>query len=427
MSSSGASFRPPSTAAGGTSPVGPVRPADRAPTPDLSRGLALLGIALANSVVQLWGQPLGPGSRPVHASTLDHAVDVVLTLLVDNRAICLFSLLFGYGMAVILRRQDAAGVRHSDTLLLLTRRNLGLIALGFLQAWLLFEGDILATYGMLGFVLLLVLRIPDRALLVLAGLVSLALAWLDSNDGATTTAAGSADVAALASSVADPAAAMLTRLWDWGLQLLFTPIFAIGLVAPMLIGIVLARRRVLERPAEHRELLTRLAVVGIPVSVVGAIPFAIAVGTGGTVLGAHAAWWAALQGWTGLLGGIGYVAAIALWVVRGTDGDLRRGRPRGTIGRAIAATGERSASAYLTQALLLVPILAPWGVGLGGRIGSTEVAVLAIAVWALTVVGCAVLSAFDARGPAEVFLRRVTYGRRTSTDGRGRVTQRATE
>lgn len=60
-------------------------------------------------MVQLYGKPLGPGSRQVGCSPLDRGVDVVVTVIVDNRAICLFSLLFGYGMVMVLRRQEASG------------------------------------------------------------------------------------------------------------------------------------------------------------------------------------------------------------------------------------------------------------------------------------------------------------------------------
>jgi len=69
------------------------------------------------------------------------------------------------------------------------------------------------------------------------------------------------------------------------------------------------------------------------------------------------------------------------------------------------------ASAYLAQSLLLVPMLAPWGIGLGGQLGSAGVAALAIAVWVVTVLGSAGRAAVGSRGPAEAFLRRVSYGR----------------
>lgn len=395
-------------APGPVGPVGPVGARERAATPDLARGLALLGIALANGVVQLWGKPLGPGARQLGNSAVERGVDVAVTLLVDNRAICLFSLLFGYGLVMMLRRQEASGASFGTAAGVLARRSLGLITLGFLHAWLLFEGDILGTYGVLGLILLLVVRLRTPVLLWLAGILTLALAWLGSLDGTTAGLPG----AVLPSSVADPATAMGLRLEDWGLGLLFAPVFLLGLVAPMLLGIVLARFRVLEEPSRHLPLLARLAVSGITVSVVGAVPFAIAVGTGGDVLGSHAAIWAAVQAASGLAGGVGYVAAIACWVAR-TDGRRRRpGRVRTWVLAAIAATGERSASAYLAQSLLLAPMLAPWGIGLGGRLGSVGVAALAVGVWVVTVLASAGLAAVGSRGPAEAFLRRVTYGRR---------------
>lgn len=210
-----------------------------------------------------------------------------------------------------------------------------------------------------------------------------------------------------------PAAAMVFRLEDWGLSLLFVPVFALGLACPMLLGIVLAQLRVLEEPALHLPLLRRLAVGGIAVSVVGAVPFTIAVGTGGDVLGSHAAIWAAVRGLSGLAGGVGYVAVIACWVGRPMVGvrESRKASVPSRVVAAIAATGERSASAYLAQSLLLVPMLAAWGIGLGGQLGSAGVAALAVAVWVVTVLGSAGLAAVGSRGPAEAFLRRVSYGR----------------
>ena len=44
---------------------GPVRAGERSLAPDVARGAALLGIALANAPIHLWGRATGPGTRPV--------------------------------------------------------------------------------------------------------------------------------------------------------------------------------------------------------------------------------------------------------------------------------------------------------------------------------------------------------------------------
>jgi uncharacterized protein DUF418 len=54
--------------------------------------------------------------------------------------------------------------------------------------------------------------------------------------------------------------------------------------------------------------------------------------------------------------------------------------------------------------------VAAYGGGLGNRLGLAEIAMLAIVAWALTVLLAQVMSRRGYRGPAEVFLRRLTYG-----------------
>jgi uncharacterized membrane protein YeiB len=69
---------------------------------------------------------------------------------------------------------------------------------------------------------------------------------------------------------------------------------------------------------------------------------------------------------------------------------------------------------YLLQSVVFVAVLAAYGGGLGNRLGLAEIAMLAIATWALTVVLARAMSRRGYRGPAEVLLRRLTYGASTT-------------
>jgi len=146
-----------------------VRDGERDLAPDLARGLALLGTALANSVAHLSGRELGPSARPVDGSGADRVVDAVVGTLVDNRAFPMFTLLFAYGLVMILRRQAALGVPWPAALGVLLRRCAWLAAFGLLHGLLLFTGDVLLAYGVLGLALVLLVRAGDRALLACAG------------------------------------------------------------------------------------------------------------------------------------------------------------------------------------------------------------------------------------------------------------------
>jgi uncharacterized membrane protein YeiB len=77
--------------------------------------------------------------------------------------------------------------------------------------------------------------------------------------------------------------------------------------------------------------------------------------------------------------------------------------------RALVACGQRSLSGYLFQSVVFVALLMPFTLGLGGRLGTAGVAVVALATWLVSVLLADLLHRRGRRGPAEVLLRRLTY------------------
>lgn len=176
----------------------------------------------------------------------------------------------------------------------------------------------------------------------------------------------------------------------------------------LLLGFWAARRGVLDDPGRHRRLLRWVAGVGVPVGWLGGLPLALA----------HAGWWqvppeaigtdgafSTLADFTGLFGGLGYVALFGLLAHRQST---RVRRPAVLV--AVAAVGKRSLSCYLAHSLLFAPVLAAWGLGLGAHLGSATMAAFAIGVWLVTVAGAYLLERYDKAGPAELLLRRLIYG-----------------
>ena len=106
------------------------------------------------------------GGYPQDGSGVDSAVTWLISTFVDGRAFPMFGLLFGYGVAQIVRRQEAFGPRAVRRLL--WRRSLVLVVVGFLHALLLYAGDILAAYGVLLFLGAWCVRWKDRWLLLVA-------------------------------------------------------------------------------------------------------------------------------------------------------------------------------------------------------------------------------------------------------------------
>ena len=388
---------------------GPVAAGGRFVAPDLLRGVALLGIALANSVYYVTDRVTGPLARPVDGSTGDHVADVLVGTLVDNRSFPLFTLLFAYGFTVLVQRQAAHGVPRDRARALLLRRSLWLVVFGALHVVFLFEGDVLLSYGLLGLVLAAMFAAGDRAFRVVGWstlVVFLAVAGQDGLAGG-----GATEIDALPIDVGTVLGDALWRLVAL-VALVFTAPLAIGMLLPLaVLGTLLGRRRVLERPAEHLPLLRRLALVGFPVSVLGALPLVLA--TVGSWQPAPVVLYllGVLHGATGVVGALALLGLVGWWVGAQEARTASVLVPTSAPVRALVSVGRRSLTCYLLQSVLFVLLLKPWALGLGVGAGTLSIGLIAVGVWLVTVVVAVLLERAGRQGPAEWVLRRLTYGR----------------
>ncbi|GAA3164131.1 DUF418 domain-containing protein [Planomonospora alba] len=373
----------------------------RALAPDLARGLMLLLIALAHAHMYLSGHEVGFRGYALDGGALDRLVAGAQILLVDGRALPMFAALFGYGLVQLTNRQLAAGGNWPQVRTVLRRRSLWLLAFGFCHASLLFFGDILGTYGLVGLVLAGFIRREDAAVLRAAAVGLVLHVVVLSAFGLLTVSAPKGDTPA---AMADPIEATVMRLIGWSGM---TPTyFAVSVVPAFLFGIWAARRRVLEDPVPHRSLLSRVAVVGTGLSIAGGMPLMLIDTRIWTPSDMPAVTAYALHSVTGIAGGLAYAAIIGL-----TVGRMRHGRP-GPAVRALAACGQWSLTCYLLQSVVFVAVFAPYAGGLATRVGDAAASGIAVVTWSATVVLAALLAPGGRRGPAEAALRWLTYGRR---------------
>jgi uncharacterized protein len=402
-----------------TGPVrGPVTAAERSLTPDLARGVMLLFIAVANAPLYLYGRPYGLRMHVIEDGLADRLSTFAVMTFADGRAYPMFAALFGYGMVQLVRRQRASGTPELVANRLLWRRNAWLLAFGGAHALLLFPGDILGAYALAGWLVLPVLGISDRQLLIAAAVLVIPVVLLGSTYGLApapgdTMVGGGLDTA-------DPGHAAVARVEDW---LSSTPFTTFVVLLPLVLGVVAARRGYLDQPDRHRRVLRRTAVAGIGVAVAGGLPLALTVAsvlprqsTGVELV------LAALHTLTGVAGGLGYAALIGLATAKLGAANLGAAnlgaanlgagdRRPGPVVTALAACGERSLSCYLAQSVVFVLLLTSGFGGLGGVLGSADVAVVAVATWGTTVLLADLLRRSRRRGPCERVLRRLTYGR----------------
>ncbi|GAB3464427.1 DUF418 domain-containing protein [Streptomonospora sediminis] len=373
--------------------------AQRSLAPDLARGFMLLVIATVHA--HMFRNAISGDGFSLDGS-LDIAATALMALFGENRGYPMFAALFGYGLAQIYLRRTAEGHEWPWVRSLLRRRGRWMLAIGVAHTALLFYGDIIAVYGLIALVFAAVVRMGDRRLLTHA------FAWM---------AVGSlvyAVVSNLLFSAAQQGAGDdLTWLTDVLMRVAMLPFFLPLMVAisvfPFLVGVWAARRRLLEEPEHHLPLLRRVAVWGIAAAVLGGIPHAlinVEVWDAAPAVTAAVFWGHLL---TGYAGGFGYAAVIALIALRI---NRRSDQRRGPVVRALAATGQRSMTSYLLQSVAWAILIPPYALGIGPALSDAQGVALGAGVWLATVVAAdAMRRAGFRRGPAEWFLRRMSYGR----------------
>jgi uncharacterized protein len=385
---------------------GPVQRTERALAPDLARGAMLLIIALANVAGVVFAGEPGADTTPEGA---DRGFNLVMFTLFHARGYPVFAVMFGYGLVQLARRQQAAGATPQAIRSVLLRRNGWLVAFGLGHAALLYYGDFLGAYGLVGIAMTLVLlRRSDRfhrAILWLWGLVVVeilvlgTLVALNAEPGTTPPAVAHVDSLAAPTYIDS----LLDRLAEWPVHTLTVVPF----IVITWLGMWAARRRVLEDPARHVPLLRWTAVIGLGIAIAGGLPMALASAGWLHVDESTAALMSLLHGASGMFAGPGYAALVGLVVLRVSR--------NGPVVGALSALGRRSLSGYLFQSVAWLVLLAPFTLALADRFATPSYAgaVIAIGVWLVSVFVAAWLDRRNRPGPAEFLLRRLTYGARS--------------
>ena len=361
--------------------------------PDQLRGLALLGIIVVNAPF------LAISSTGYTEASLEgwwnQAAGFAVLTLAQGKFYLLFSFLFGYSALFILRDGAAPNRRRYR------RRLVGLAVLGLAHAVFLFTGDILFSYALLGFGLLLLVRRSDRVVLRTAIIVFvLSAVWLaliaallvaePSREQTTDLALdaaladGSFLAAARARLAALPVVLLTIGSLQWGLAFVM---FCVGLLA--------GRRALLADLNASRVLWRRLALWGL------LIGFPLQAGAAVLQLVGGGLFTLSTPAVIGLIGGFvtapilaaGYLGGLALVSLRA---------PR--VLDVVRDGGRASLTLYLGESIVFCILFCGWGFGLFGRLGAGAVTVIAIAIYLLLEVAIRLWLRRFAQGPFERLL-----------------------
>ena len=146
--------------------LSPVRSSERHVILDILRGIALFGICLANfpefSLYTFLNKDV---VEAMPTADIDHVVKYLQYIFVDGKFYSLFSLLFGIGFTIIMSNLLK---KNGNGMLIFYRRMAILLMIGFMHLMLLWAGDILLLYALVGMILPLFRNLSDRKLLTIA-------------------------------------------------------------------------------------------------------------------------------------------------------------------------------------------------------------------------------------------------------------------
>jgi uncharacterized protein len=397
--------------------LAPVLPEERIVVLDVLRGFALFGILVMN--MSWFTQPGSAWALEprLFQGWVDRTVDFVTGAIIAGKANSIFSFLFGLGMTIQLER---AASRGGKLVPLYLRRLFVLFLIGAAHAFLLWNGDVLHVYAVLGLLLLALRRASDKVVFVLIGVFLIApvvrsgfgLYYQESIPHPLAYYRQLAHEHMRVFQHGTYAEQMAARIHDLKEMYVEAPQRLQGAIwtyptfgATTLLGFYAGRKRLLENVQANAAWIRRVMWwclgLGLAVSVGFSILKAIRPPPTGrpTVLGFFAG---ALFNLNRPLLCIAYIGAIAL---------LFQGARGKRLLTPLAAAGSMPLTNYLMQSAIATTIFYSYGLGLFGKVGPALATVISVAIFAVQVVYSRLWLSHFRFGPLEWLWRGATYGR----------------
>jgi uncharacterized protein len=387
----------------------PVR--ERIQALDTVRGVAVAGILFANVLV-FFGLTFMPPDRiaALPTAAADNVAAFLERVFVDGKFYSTFSLLFGIGFGVQLARgRDAALPRFR-------RRLRILLGIGAIHAFLIWAGDILMLYALLGFTMPWFARKSNRELVkwtmillaIPTALYVVALAiWMIVASGAAPSPGGGVPPNILryfeaigTGGFKDAFVGNLVFLAGRWADLFATVRFP-KVLGMFVLGLWTVRSGIALAPADYRPMLARWSLIGwsigLPANIIAAWAlehWSYLPPSPGGLIGV------AMQGVGVPMLALGYAATIALLVVDG-----RR------FISVFAPVGRMALTNYLMHSIICVTLSYGFGFGLWWHVGASRALSIAAAIIAVQIPLSAWWLSRFRFGPVEWIWRRLTYGR----------------
>jgi uncharacterized protein len=404
-------------------PGAPVAGSDRIVTLDIVRGVAVLGILVANIAgmsypLMAYSWPEAMGQSPDEAASWVWLAQYVL---VDGKMRGLFTLLFGAGMYLFIERAMERGEGRA----LQARRLIWLMLFGLAHFFLLWWGDILFLYSISGLAALAMVRWKPETQLrfgiiwYLAGAIMFTIMQFPAMQLEASKATQAIALQAYEQSIDSFESRLESTEEERAAYSEGSYLAEIAFVAN-----------------EHAPILKGYPFYAmletIPLMLIGMALYRYGLFSGGLDPGRQRMW-----GWIGVISGVAMALAMGLWAVRsgfpfyltefvfngaaqaprlpmiiGLAALLALWAPKaagGWLGERLAAAGRMAFSNYIGTSLVVMLVMRHWAGGLWGELSKPELLLVVLGVWGLILAWSKPWLARFRYGPLEWLWRCLTY------------------
>ncbi|MDR1886482.1 MAG: DUF418 domain-containing protein [Prevotellaceae bacterium] len=380
---------------------------------DVLRGIALLGICLANfPEFSLYTFQREEVAEAMPTANIDRIIKYLQYIFIDGKFYSLFSILFGIGFSVMMSKS----LRNNLTVFY--RRMVILVLIGFLHLMFVWSGDILLLYALLGMLLPLFRNVSDKKLLIVAASLIFFPVVMDALKSVyrfdlAAPAIRTTEYFNRKNGITDENFGVWLvngESYSDVLKFLVSGAFirirefvdgnrVFKVLGLFLIGLYIGRNRIYAELKNHKTLLKKIRLygfaAGLPVSVFYA--------------------WDSLNGNPlGLTGhafvyaisvvpvSLAYISSVCLW-------HLKNKNPK--IFDILAAPGRMALTNYIAQSVFGMIIFYGTGFGLGAAMGLVHVELIAAGVFLFQILYSYVWLRYLQFGPLEWIWRMLTYGK----------------
>ncbi|TDQ37440.1 DUF418 domain-containing protein [Aureibacillus halotolerans] len=387
----------------------PIQQADRIQSLDVIRGFALIGILLSNmsGFKSLVFHDLSLPTWSPHP--LDAFGQLVLELFVTAKFYPLFSILFGIGFYLFYSRLSE---RNLNGKALFKRRMATLLCIGLVHLIFIWSGDILHTYAIAGFILLLFRRKSSEQLLrwgiLLIIFTGVGTALLGVAAAYANTDVGSGSLLPIMQLFQTGSyGEILSFRWQSeAVLLLFSLPFTLpNVLGLFLIGMAFGKMNAFKNVEKYKTMWRRLAIHGGWIGLFFSLLF-VSLRHDWLPIPAHLGY--ALSDAVNLIGGpiltVSYIAVFVLLLQK--EGWQRRVT-------ALSALGRMALTNYLAQSLICVFMFYGFGFGLFGQVSVVQGMLIAVVIILVQMLLSSLWLRHAEQGPVEWIWRKLIYGKKS--------------